>query len=44
VKSGATLESGKSIFFRGVEKWVSGAEEVVFIGRHGEYLYSGSKD
>jgi len=44
VKSGAALESGKSIFFRGVEDWVSGAEEVVFVGRHGKYLYSGSKD
>jgi len=44
VKSGAALESGKSIFFHGVEKWVSGAEEVVFVGRHCEYLYSGSKD
>jgi len=44
VKSGAVLKSGKSIFFRGGEEWVSGAEEVGFVGRHGEYSYSGSKD
>jgi len=44
VKSGAALENGISIFFRGVEERVSCAEEVVFFGRHGEYLYSGSKD
>jgi len=43
VKSGAALESGKSIYFRGVEEWVSGAEEAVFVGRYGEYLYSGRK-
>jgi len=43
VKSGAALGSGKSIHFRGVEGWVSDAEEAVFVGRHGEYLYSGRK-
>jgi len=43
VKSGSALESGKSIYFRGVEEWVSGAGEAVFVGRHGEYLHSGRK-
>jgi len=33
----------KSIYFRGVEEQVSGDEEAVFVGRHGEYLYCGRK-
>jgi len=37
----AALEMGKPIFFCGVEEWVLGTEEAVFVGRHGEYLYSG---
>jgi hypothetical protein len=37
------MESGKSIYFRGVEEWVFDAEEAVFVGRHGEYLYSGRR-
>lgn len=40
VQSGAAFEIVKSILFRGVEEWVSGAEEVVYVGRHGEYLQS----
>jgi hypothetical protein len=40
-KSGAALESGKSIYFRGGEELVSGVEEAVFVGSHGEYSYSG---
>jgi len=36
VKSGAALERGKFIYFRGVEEWVCGAEEADFVGRHGE--------
>ena len=43
VNSGAAMESGKSIYFRGVEEWVFDAEEAVFVGRQGEYLYSGRK-
>jgi len=43
VKSGAGLGSGKSIYFRGDEVWVFGAEETVFFSRHFEYLYSGRK-
>jgi len=37
VKSGAALGRRKSIFFCGVEEWVSGAEKAVFVGRQGEY-------
>jgi len=43
VNYGAAMENGKSLYSRGVEKWVFGAEGTVFFSRHCVYFYSGRK-